>query len=133
MFLFGRTLYHELDVDAELAKGSLPGAISLANKIVPATRAVVQRTLDSLRVRRGGTAGFFRFPAFFHGSRFSRGERSAGLGARAELAKGSLLPGAISLVNKLLLAARTIDSLRVRHRMHPACSVSRCVSCLGGK
>mmetsp|Transcript_17254 Transcript_17254/g.51819 ORF Transcript_17254/g.51819 Transcript_17254/m.51819 type:complete len:843 (-) Transcript_17254:172-2700(-) len=49
LFLFGRTLYFELDVDGEMAKGSLPGAISLAHKIGPASRAVVNRTIQSLQ------------------------------------------------------------------------------------
>ncbi|GAX72911.1 hypothetical protein CEUSTIGMA_g366.t1 [Chlamydomonas eustigma] len=49
IFLFGRTLYFELDVDGEMQKGSLPGVISLANKFVPATRAVMSKTLVSMQ------------------------------------------------------------------------------------
>mmetsp|Transcript_6786 Transcript_6786/g.15020 ORF Transcript_6786/g.15020 Transcript_6786/m.15020 type:complete len:180 (-) Transcript_6786:376-915(-) len=48
LVLFARTLYFELDVDAEMAKGSLPGAISLANKFVPALKSVVHKTIESI-------------------------------------------------------------------------------------
>jgi hypothetical protein len=57
LFLFGRTLYEELDVDGEMQKGSLPAALSLANKFVPATKAVVTRTVDALQVREESSAG----------------------------------------------------------------------------
>jgi len=48
-FLFGRTLYSELEVDAELSRGALPAALSIAGKLGPATRAVLHRTLESLQ------------------------------------------------------------------------------------
>jgi hypothetical protein len=50
LFLFGRTLYYELDVDGEMQKGSLPAAISIANKLVPASKAVVARTVEAVQV-----------------------------------------------------------------------------------
>ena len=50
LFLFGRTLYYELDVDGEMQKGSLPAAISIANKFVPASKAVIARTAEAVQV-----------------------------------------------------------------------------------
>ena len=50
VLLFGRTLYVELDVDAELAKGALPGCLSLVNKLGPAMQAVVTRTVSAVTV-----------------------------------------------------------------------------------
>lgn len=40
MFLFLRTLYTELDVDREMARGALPGVLSLGQKLVPAVKKV---------------------------------------------------------------------------------------------
>ena len=57
LFLFGRTLYFELDVDGEMQKGSLPGAISLAHKFVPASKAVLGRTLEAVQVGLGRKGG----------------------------------------------------------------------------
>lgn len=54
VFLFGRTLYYELDVDAELQRGALPAAIALSHKLVPASKVVVRKTLESLKVRGVG-------------------------------------------------------------------------------
>ncbi|KAG1660222.1 hypothetical protein FOA52_005092 [Chlamydomonas sp. UWO 241] len=48
-YMFLRTLYYELDVEGELTKGSLPGAIALASKIGPATQTVVARTVEALQ------------------------------------------------------------------------------------
>jgi hypothetical protein len=39
-FLFLRTLYVELDVDSELQRGALPGALSLSAKLRPALSRV---------------------------------------------------------------------------------------------
>jgi hypothetical protein len=50
LFLFGRSLYYELDVDAELQKGSLPAAISLSNKILPAVKTVFRKAVEALQV-----------------------------------------------------------------------------------
>eukprot|EP00198_Chlamydomonas_reinhardtii_P001037 XP_001690372.1 predicted protein [Chlamydomonas reinhardtii] len=40
LVLFLRSLYVELDVERELARGALPGAISLSHKVVPACKSV---------------------------------------------------------------------------------------------
>lgn len=45
--LFIRSLYIEMDVDAEMQKGALPGAVSLAGKFVPSVKSVSQRTVDA--------------------------------------------------------------------------------------
>ncbi|KAF5828747.1 root hair defective 3 GTP-binding protein-domain-containing protein [Dunaliella salina] len=54
VFLFGRTLYAELDVDGEMAKGSLPGLMSLMSKFRPACSAVLQRCSESLSALAAG-------------------------------------------------------------------------------
>lgn len=46
--LFFKTLYSELDVDAEMSKGTLPGLISIAAKFVPVVKRVATVSLDSL-------------------------------------------------------------------------------------
>lgn len=48
-FLFCRTMYVELDVDAEMQKGALPGGIALAGKFMPTLQRVSTRTMDSAR------------------------------------------------------------------------------------
>eukprot|EP00798_Chlamydomonas_sp_ICE-L_P005756 gene5756-6050_t len=48
LLLFVRTLYFELDVDSEMQKGALPGAISLSHKFVPACKAVVGKTVETI-------------------------------------------------------------------------------------
>ncbi|CAD7704286.1 unnamed protein product [Ostreobium quekettii] len=47
--LFIRTLYMEMDVDAEMQKGALPGLMSLGAKFVPAVKTVSQKTLESTK------------------------------------------------------------------------------------
>lgn len=39
----------ELDVDAEMQRGLLPGAIALSGKFMPAVRGVAQRSVAALR------------------------------------------------------------------------------------
>jgi hypothetical protein len=39
----------ELDVDAEMARGLLPGALALSGKVRPAVSSVAGRTADALR------------------------------------------------------------------------------------
>ena len=43
-FMFLRTLYYELNVDAELSRGGLPAALSLLAKLRPAAHSVAHRT-----------------------------------------------------------------------------------------
>eukprot|EP00210_Caulerpa_lentillifera_P002250 g2162.t1 len=52
LVLFIRSLYIEMDVDNEMQKGALPGAMSLAAKFVPSVKSVSSKTLDSI-------SGFF--------------------------------------------------------------------------
>ena len=40
----------ELDVDAEMQRGLLPGAIALSGKFVPAVRGVSQRSVEAVRL-----------------------------------------------------------------------------------
>jgi hypothetical protein len=54
LFLFARTVYTELDVDAELAAGALPAAVSLSSKLVPVVKRVAARTLDSVLAAAAG-------------------------------------------------------------------------------
>ncbi|MEW5304073.1 MAG: hypothetical protein WDW36_006707 [Sanguina aurantia] len=49
VFLFLRTLYTELDVDREMARGALPGVLSLGNKLVPAVRKVLTQSWGSIQ------------------------------------------------------------------------------------
>ena len=42
--LFAKTVYEELDVDAAMQHGLLPGALSLAGNFWPAIKAVSKRT-----------------------------------------------------------------------------------------
>ncbi|KAK9824432.1 hypothetical protein WJX72_010204 [[Myrmecia] bisecta] len=49
LFMFGRTVYLELDIDAEMQRGLLPGFISLSGKFVPTIQAVTQRTVEAAR------------------------------------------------------------------------------------
>jgi hypothetical protein len=48
-FLFSRTMYTELEVDAELQKGALPGALALSAKFMPTLQRVGSRTMESAR------------------------------------------------------------------------------------
>lgn len=48
LVLLVRTVYVELDVEAELQNGALPAAISIAHKLVPTIKAVLARTIESL-------------------------------------------------------------------------------------
>ncbi len=48
--LFGYSLYQELDVETEMSRGSLPGALALTAKIGPAVQKVLSRTWDALKV-----------------------------------------------------------------------------------
>ncbi|KAK9811028.1 hypothetical protein WJX73_007637 [Symbiochloris irregularis] len=45
VLLFGKTVYDELEVDAEMQNGLLPGSISLLHKFVPTVRSVAQKTI----------------------------------------------------------------------------------------
>ena len=38
----------ELDIDAEMQRGLLPGVLALASKFVPTVKAVVRRTITTL-------------------------------------------------------------------------------------
>ncbi|CAL8460688.1 g219 [Coccomyxa elongata] len=49
LFLFGKTVYQELDVDAEMQRGLLPGAVALSGKFVPVLQSVSQRTVATVR------------------------------------------------------------------------------------
>jgi hypothetical protein len=48
-FLFARTVYQEMDVEAEMARGLLPGSIALSSKFMPAIRKVTRHTFDSAK------------------------------------------------------------------------------------
>jgi hypothetical protein len=41
-----QTVYEEMEVDAEMQRGLLPGALALSAKFVPALRAVAARTVE---------------------------------------------------------------------------------------
>ncbi|KAG2432901.1 hypothetical protein HXX76_008632 [Chlamydomonas incerta] len=49
LVLFLRSLYVELDVERELARGALPGAISLSHKVLPACKSVLRKTTESVQ------------------------------------------------------------------------------------
>ncbi|KAG2448827.1 hypothetical protein HYH02_006178 [Chlamydomonas schloesseri] len=49
LVLFLRSLYVELDVEREMARGALPGAISLSHKVVPACQSVLRKTAESVQ------------------------------------------------------------------------------------
>ena len=49
VLLFGKTVYAELEVDAELQNGLLPGLLALSNKFVPTVKQV-QRCSSTLRI-----------------------------------------------------------------------------------
>ncbi|KAL4442065.1 hypothetical protein ABPG77_011326 [Micractinium sp. CCAP 211/92] len=49
LFLFARTVYQEMDVEAEMQRGLLPGAIALSSKFVPALKKVTFQTMDSAK------------------------------------------------------------------------------------
>ncbi|EFN50506.1 hypothetical protein CHLNCDRAFT_55812, partial [Chlorella variabilis] len=62
LFLFARTVYQEMDVEAEMARGLLPGTIALSSKFVPAIKKVAAQTIDSAKTflqdaPEGGAAG----------------------------------------------------------------------------
>lgn len=57
LFLFGRTVYQEMDVEAEMQRGLLPGAISLSSKFMPALKKVTAQTFDSARTFMAETPG----------------------------------------------------------------------------
>lgn len=46
--LFGKTVYDELEVDAEMQRGLLPGALALSHKFVPAIKRVARRSVHAL-------------------------------------------------------------------------------------
>eukprot|EP00884_Botryococcus_braunii_P011035 jgi/Botrbrau1/19933/Bobra.0059s0050.1 len=45
---FGWTVYQELDVDAEMQRGLLPGALALGAKFVPTVKSVFARTVETV-------------------------------------------------------------------------------------
>jgi len=47
VFAFARTVYQELDVEGEMQRGLLPGAMALSAKFVPTLKTVTQRTIES--------------------------------------------------------------------------------------
>eukprot|EP00887_Chlorella_sp_A99_P002604 scaffold6.g2604.t1 len=47
LFLFGKTVYQELDVEAEMERGLLPGAVSLSAKFLPTLHKVAGRVVES--------------------------------------------------------------------------------------
>lgn len=49
LFLFGKTVYQEMDVEREMQRGLLPGAIALSSKFVPALKKVTAQTIESTR------------------------------------------------------------------------------------
>ena len=60
LFMFGRTVYNELDVESEMSRGLLPGVMSLSAKFVPTVKAVTLRTFESgkqLLAEGGGGGG----------------------------------------------------------------------------
>ena len=59
VFLFARTVYNELDVEGEMARGLLPGAMALSAKFVPTVKSVALRTFESARamMAEGGGGG----------------------------------------------------------------------------
>lgn len=46
--LFGKTVYDELEVDAEMQQGLLPGCLALSHKFVPTVKAVAQRSAATI-------------------------------------------------------------------------------------
>lgn len=49
LFMFGRTVYNELEVESEMARGLLPGAMALSSKFVPVVTSVTLRTVEQAR------------------------------------------------------------------------------------
>lgn len=49
LFLFAKTVYQELDVDTEMQRGLLPGAMALSAKFVPVVQRVSQRTVEAVK------------------------------------------------------------------------------------
>lgn len=49
LFLFAKTVYQELDVEAEMGRGALPGLVSLSSKFVPALKSVTSKTIASVK------------------------------------------------------------------------------------
>ncbi len=50
LFMFGRTVYNELEVESEMARGLLPGAMALSSKFMPVVSSVTLRTIEQARV-----------------------------------------------------------------------------------
>jgi hypothetical protein len=48
--MFGRTVYNELEVEAEMARGLLPGAMALSSKFMPVVSSVAFRTIEQARI-----------------------------------------------------------------------------------
>lgn len=48
LVLFVRSLYIEMDVDNEMQKGALLGAVALAGKFVPSVKSVSSKTMESV-------------------------------------------------------------------------------------
>ena len=57
VFLFGKTVWAELDVEGELQRGLLPGAMALSGKLVPTLKSSHARTLQAGRPSRGRGGG----------------------------------------------------------------------------
>jgi hypothetical protein len=49
LFMFGRTVYNELDVEGEMARGLLPGAMALSSKFMPVVTSVTLRTVEQAK------------------------------------------------------------------------------------
>jgi hypothetical protein len=92
LFLFGKTVYQEMDVEREMQRGLLPGAIALSSKFVPALKKVTAQTIDSGRrflqeapeaAGAGGGGAGHTAHAGGEGAAFRQGDGSgAGLRAR---------------------------------------------------
>jgi len=49
LIMFGRTVYNELEVEAEMARGLLPGAMALSSKFMPVVSSVTLRTIEQAK------------------------------------------------------------------------------------
>lgn len=103
--LFARTVYVELDVEGELARGLLPGAMALSAKFLPTVQSVARRTFESGKAFLDATASTegennndARTPREHAEHAERAGGRSKHDGVRARRKEVELTPGDINLV-----------------------------------
>jgi protein SEY1 len=60
LVMFGRTVYNELDVEAEMSRGLLPGVMALSSKFMPVVTSVTLRTIEQARVMLSEGGGHYQ-------------------------------------------------------------------------